>query len=165
MEAHVQYEILLVEANNLVMKLRAELEEKETEKKQLLEKQDDMIHSHEETVADLKRMLQRANDEILKGAVEEDKEKKKLTELRADYKKLEDAYVKKCTEIKQQGEDKDKSKKALQRYMEKCIEIYFEEEKARPQTGCLIFCRSVVSSYLAFYLAGGWQHRTCEKGC
>ena len=128
MEPHVQYEILLVEANNLVTKLRAELEEKETEKKRLLDEHEDLKHSHEETVAELKRMLQRANDEICKGAVEEDRQERNLKELKADYKKLEDAYVKKCAEVKQQGVDKNESKKALQRYMEKCIEIYFEEE-------------------------------------
>ena len=128
----MQYEILLVEANNLVTKLRAELEEKETEKKRLLDEHEDLKHSHEETVADLKRMLRRANDDICKGALHDDQQKMKLNELRADYKKLEDAYVKKCAEVKQQGVDKNATKKALQHYMEKCIELYFEE--ARSQT-------------------------------
>ena len=159
-DPQVQYEILLLEANSQVVKLRAEVEKKEAEKRKLQQDGEDSLEQYKMQISDLKMMVDQGNREILKidndtyNQVEALKETNK--QLQDEFKGLKDLYLQKCQELQAKCEElqmyKESSKKLLKSWMEKCIEIYFDE--ARSQTDCLIFLPIVSSYIIPLYLAG-----------
>ena len=137
-----------------MVKLRKEVEKKEAEKRKLQQDCEDTLENHKMQISDLKMMVEKGNQEILRidndtyGEVNVLKETNKL--LQEEHQSLKDLYLEKCQELKRKCEEfecfKESSKKSLKHYMEKCVEIYFEE--ARSHTDCLMFL-PIVSSYLA----------------